>query len=460
MSNDLFNAALIKQYDIAVPRYTSYPTAPHFHHIPEQRYRRWAQVSNQGENPRPLSLYVHIPFCSRVCYYCACTKIVTANRRHAVPYLNNLIDEIAGQAKLFDRHRVVRQMHWGGGTPTFLDRSQMTRLMETLRGHFRFCGNAEGEFSIEIDPREVDPEDVAFLRGLGFNRLSLGVQDTDQRVQRAVNRIQPIQKTEAIIAAARQAGFNSISLDLIYGLPMQTPQSFQSTLDTILDLGPGRLAVFNYAHLPHRFKVQKQIKQSDLPTAAQKLELMRMTVETLTQAGYVFIGMDHFARSDDSLVQAQKNGMLHRNFQGYSTHAHCDLIGLGMSSIGHINGCYAQNHPQLNSYEERISAGRLAIARGFEPNADDRVRRAVITELICHFKLDIGSIEKSHGIDFAGYFHNELKMLAAMERDGLIDMDNSHIRVTTPGRLLVRNICSVFDAYFQQQHQNQFSKAI
>ena len=461
MQNELFNEELIRRYDILAPRYTSYPTAPKFYPIDEQRYRDWVSLSHQNDVPKPLSLYVHIPFCSTVCYYCACTKVITANRQHAIPYLRDLLKEIEMQEGLFDSERSVEQVHWGGGTPTFLNRGQMEQLMDTLRSCFRFCDDTAGEYSIELDPREVDPEDIAFLRGLGFNRLSLGVQDIDQRVQIAVNRIQPIEKTLEVLQAANECGFGSISLDLIYGLPLQTLDSFKATIDAIILIKPDRLSVFNYAHLPERFKVQRQINPADLPSPAEKLRILKMTIETLCNAGYIYIGMDHFARPQDDLAKAQRNGSLHRNFQGYSTHGDCDLIGLGASSIGRINGNYAQNYHALEDYQESINGNVLPVTRGFELTFDDNLRRTIISELICHFRLDVPSIEYRYQIRFADYFADELKALTAMENDGLIDLQESEITVKTPGRLLVRNICAVFDHYFNWGGKKErFSKAI
>lgn len=460
MQDDLFNEELIKRYDIPAPRYTSYPTAPQFYPIDELRYRDWVSSSHQDDVPRPLSLYVHIPFCSTVCYYCACTKVITANRAHAIPYLHDLLKEIKMQGELFDSHRQVQQIHWGGGTPTFLNQGQMEQLMSTLQGCFRFRSDHDGEYSIEVDPRQVGPSDIAFLRTLGFNRLSLGVQDTNLRVQAAVNRIQPLEKTSEILQAAHDSGFRSTSLDLIYGLPLQTLDSFKATIDAIVGISPDRLSIFNYAHLPERFKVQRQIKPSDLPSAGEKLRILKMTIETLSNAGYIYIGMDHFARPQDDLAKAQRNGSLHRNFQGYSTHGDCDLVGLGASSIGQVAGNYAQNYHALEDYQESIARDTLPLSRGFELSFDDNLRRTIISELICHFRLDIHAIEQRFRIRFADYFSEELEALLPMQRDRLIDIQESRIKVRNPGRLLVRNICAVFDRYFNRDRKQTFSKAI
>ena len=365
------------------------------------------------------------------------------------------------QGGLFDSNRKVEQIHWGGGTPTFLNQGQMEQLMDTLKSCFRFCDDTDGEYSIELDPREVDPDDIGFLRALGFNRLSLGVQDIDQRVQKAVNRIQPLEKTLEVLHAANEYGFRSISLDLIYGLPLQTPDSFKATIDSIIRINPDRLSVFNYAHLPDRFKAQQQIEAADLPSAAEKLRILKMTIQTLCNAGDSDSGMEHFARPQDDLAAAQNNGSLHRNFQGYSTHGDCDLVGLGASSIGRVNGNYAQNYHALKEYQESIKGNTLPINRGFELGFDDKLRRAIISELICHFRLDVPSIERRYQIRFADYFSEELNTLTAMAHDGLIDLQESEITVRPPGRLLVRNICAVFDRYFDWGDKTErFSKAI
>lgn len=461
MQDVLFNEALIKRYDVPAPRYTSYPTAPHFHPVNQEKYRQWAQLSNQGESPKPLSLYLHIPFCSTVCYYCACTKIITKNRKHAVPYVQNLLTEINLQGELFDGGRQVKQMHWGGGTPTFLDHGQMSQLLGALNSCFLFRPADDGEYSIELDPREVDAADIGSLRELGFNRLSLGVQDVDVDVQAAINRIQPLSKTQEVLEAARRSGFKSTNLDLIYGLPLQTLTGFVATLDAIVDLKPDRLSIFNYAHLPHRFKVQRQIKQSDLPSAQTKLNMLRMTIEKLSDAGYIYIGMDHFAQPQDGLAEAQANGSLHRNFQGYSTYGNCDLVGMGMSSIGQVNGNYAQNQRELGSYQAKISNGELPVIRGCELSIDDHMRRTIIGELMCHFCLDTRAIGQRFQVDFEDYFERELNALAPMTDDGLVQMENGKIWVRTPGRLLVRNICAVFDRYLNEQKvQTAYSNAI
>ena len=452
---------LIRRYDKSGPRYTSYPTAVEFHGgFTEAEYRAWAKRSNEITPPRPLSLYFHIPFCDTVCFYCACNKVVTKNRRRAAPYLDHLHREIARQSELFDRKRVVEQLHWGGGTPTFISHEEMQQLMDVTRRHFHLRDDDQGEYGIEIDPREVRTETLALLRRLGFNRLSMGVQDFDPVVQKAVNRLQSEAGTVAVLTQARTLGFRSISMDLIYGLPHQSVASFGRTLDKIISAGPDRLSVFNYAHLPEMFKPQRRIRAEDLPSPQEKLNILQLTIERLTQAGYVYIGMDHFSRPDDELAVAQRNGTLYRNFQGYSTHAECDLIGLGVTSIGMVGDSYCQNQRTLEEYYAAIDGGHLPIMRGITLNADDKLRREIITQLICHFTLDVGTVEKSHDIRFSEYFSTELADLRVMQQDGLLDMDAGAIRVRPAGKLLIRNICMVIDRYLREKQQRHFSKVI
>lgn len=455
-----FDADLIRRYDYAGPRYTSYPTAVQFHEgFTEAEYRTHALATN--DSGRPLSLYFHIPFCARLCFYCACNKVVTKNRAHALPYLQDLHREIAMQGELFDNDRRVDQLHWGGGTPTFLSHEQMTGLMQVTARHFNLRDDDTGEYSIEVDPREADAETIALLRGIGFNRISLGVQDLEERVQRAVNRLQPEEQTLAIMDAARTHGFKSINTDLIYGLPFQTVDSFARTLDRVIEFGPDRLSVFNYAHMPHLFKPQRRIIETDLPSPAEKLEILQLTIERLTGAGYVYIGMDHFARPDDELARAQQEGRLYRNFQGYSTHAGCDLVAMGITSIGSVGNTYAQNVKTLEAYHERIDSGHLPVYRGVVLSADDVLRRNVITDLICHFYLDIHVIEEKYQIAFNDYFSSVIGQLEAMQDDGLLTVDAQAIRVLPAGRLLIRNICMVFDSYLQGRPEKKaFSRVI
>ena len=454
-----FDAGLIRRYDRAGPRYTSYPTAPQFHDdFGEVDLRAQARASNKGG--RALSLYVHIPFCAHVCYYCACTKVVTRDRARAERYLGHLAREIETAGALFDASRPVVQLHWGGGTPTFLDDDQIGWLMAETGRHFHLLGDEPHEYSIEIDPREIRPTTIARLRTLGFNRISLGVQDFSPQVQEAVHRVQPEALTRETVEEARHQGFSSVSFDLIYGLPFQSAESFSRTLDVAIDMGPDRLSIFNYAHLPELFKPQRRIDAGTLPSPAEKLDILALTIEKLTAAGYLFIGMDHFARPNDELAVAQRAGTLTRNFQGYSTHAGCDLVGLGVSAISMVGDCYSQNAKTLDEYYAALDGGRLPVARGIAIDADDRLRREVITRLICHFRLDTDEVARAFGIDFGDYFFAELAELDAMAGDGLLIRDGREIMVTPKGRLLIRNICMVFDKYLRTARQQRFSKVI
>lgn len=453
-----FDLPLINRYDKAGPRYTSYPTALELHDsFTNTDYQ--AHIAKSNATGGPLSLYVHIPFCDTVCFYCACNKIITKNRAHAQPYLNNLCKEIVMQGALFDKNRVVNQLHWGGGTPTFLDYEQMQQLMATIRKNFTLKDDDSGEYSIEVDPRETNLHTVQQLRSLGFNRISLGVQDFDPDVQKAVNRLQSEAQTFAVLKAAREQGFRSTNIDLIYGLPLQTVDSFNKTLDKILHVSPDRFSIFNYAHIPSRFKTQRQINDADLPSPEVKLAILQSVGQRLSDAGYVYIGMDHFAKPDDELAIAQRQGLLHRNFQGYSTHSDCDLIGLGITSIGQVGDAYSQNVKDLDSYDQLIKQGKLPVFKGVALNDDDKLRRAVIMQLICHFELSFARIEQHYAITFADYFADELNALMPMQDDGLVTVNTNGIKVLPAGRLLIRNICMVFDRYLAQKQQ-QFSKVI
>ena len=456
----VFDEALISKYDQSGPRYTSYPTAVQFHDgFGPAEYKTAAAETNARGNP--LSLYFHIPFCDTICFYCAWNKIATKDRNMAQPYLDRVHREIEMQAALFDGSRVVEQLHWGGGTPTFISDAQMRELMAVTRRHFPFADDDKGEYSIEVDPREADADTMALLRDIGFNRLSLGVQDFDDDVQKAVNRIQTQQETFAVIDAARAEGFRSVSVDLIYGLPFQSAKSFRQTLERVLEAEPDRLSVFNYAHLPERFKPQRRINADELPAPAEKVEILKMTGEVLAAAGYVYIGMDHFARPDDELAIAQRDGTLYRNFQGYSTHADCDLIGLGVTSIGMVGNTYAQNVRTLDEYYARIDAGELAVFRGMALSRDDELRRDVITRLICHFTLDFSAVDARWQIDFKRYFESELETLKTLADDGLIALRPDGIDVLPKGRLLIRNVCMVFDIYLkQEQNRQRYSRVI
>lgn len=453
-----FDLDLIHRYNKSGPRYTSYPTALELHKgFSAKDYQQHIVKSNTSGDP--LSLYFHIPFCDTVCFYCACNKIITKNRKHAELYLNNLFKEIAMQGLLFDKNRVVNQLHWGGGTPTFLNFKQMKSLMDVTRQYFNLRDDDGGEYSIEIDPRETNNQTIRQLRELGFNRISLGVQDFNPAVQKAVNRIQTEEQTFAVLNAAREQGFRSTSIDLIYGLPLQTVDSFSRTLDKVLAVSPDRFSIFNYAHMPSLFKVQRQINETQMPSPELKLDILQMTGNKLIEAGYVYIGMDHFAKPGDELAIAQREGKLYRNFQGYSTHSDCDLVGMGITSIGRVGDAYIQNVKALDEYSDLISSGKLPVFKGVGLTDDDKLRRAVITQLICHFELDFFKVERKFGIVFKDYFSTELMNLQLMQTDGLLTLTQEKIQVQVAGRLLIRNICMVFDKYLVKKQQ-QFSKVI
>ncbi len=455
-----FDQELIVRYGGRGPRYTSYPTALQFTDaLTEADYRAKAKESNASDVP--LSLYVHIPFCHSLCYYCGCNKIVTRNAQRVARYMEMLYKEIEMQAELFDRSRKVEQLHFGGGTPTYLDKQQLGALMDHLRASFNFDESDEREFSIEVDPRTVDAERIQELWDLGFNRLSLGIQDFNEDVQKAVNRMQSPAEVETLMAAARQAGFGSISFDLIYGLPHQTVESFDRTLDIVIAMKPDRLAVYNYAHLPQRFKGQRMINADDIPLPETKLDLLHHTIDKLCGVGYVYIGMDHFALPDDELVRAREEGTLQRNFQGYSTHRQCDLVALGVSGIGGIGNMFAQNAVSTIEYEEIIERGELPIKKGLLVDDDDQVRAAVIQDLMCYDRLDFDDFSARLGIDFREYFADEIGKLTILEDDGLIELSDAGIQITPRGRLLLRNIAMTFDRYIDlEENDSRFSKAI
>jgi len=443
-----FDAAIISKLSQSGPRYTSYPTADRFQ--PDFGYGQFLEAVaglRMRRSQRPLSLYIHVPFCNTICYYCGCNKIVTKDHSKAATYLDYLKRELDMQGRLFAGTGQIEQLHFGGGTPTYLSDRQMGDLMDYVREHFDFAPDAQGEYSIEIDPRTVTPERIHSLRAQGFNRVSLGVQDFDHDVQQAVNRIQPEEDTRAVMDAARAAGFRSISIDLIYGLPKQTLDSVERTLDKVIDASPDRIALYNYAHLPHLFKPQRRILDADLPSAAVKLDLLALCIRRLCAAGYVYIGMDHFAKPDDELAVAQRQGRLQRNFQGYSTRAEADLISCGVSAISAIGATYSQNEKTLDAYYEKLDAGVLPITRGIKLDNDDLLRRIVIQKLMCNFELSTASLEQSFPITFQHYFSAELDKLKAFEADGLLTIDPQWISVTPKGRLLIRNICMVFDRY-------------
>ena len=459
LDNIRWDAGLIRRYDTPGPRYTSYPTAVQFNHKVAS-FDLLHALRESRKARRPLSLYVHVPFCANICYYCACNKVITKDRGRALPYLERLEREVELIACHLDPQQKVEQLHFGGGTPTFLSHDELRRLMTHLRKHFNLLDDDSGDYGIEIDPREADWSTMGLLRELGFNRVSLGVQDLDPAVQRAVNRMQSLEETRAIVEAARTLQYRSLNLDLIYGLPKQTPDSFARTVDEVIALQPDRLSVFNYAHLPERFLPQRRIRSEDLPSPGQKLEMLQRSIEQLSAAGYRYIGMDHFALPDDELAIAQEDGRLQRNFQGYTTHGHCDLIGLGVSAISQIGDLYCQNTVQLNDYQSALEQNLLATSRGLICDEDDRIRRAVIQQLICEFELDFSSIESRFNIEFRGYFDEIWPQLQQMHQDRLIDLSDSRIDVLPAGRLLVRSLCMLFDIYLAGQNQQRFSRVI
>lgn len=450
---------LIKRYDMAGPRYTSYPTAPQFREAFSEMTLLNA-IGRSNNISQPLSLYFHIPFCDTLCYYCGCNKVVTNNKSRALPYLERMIQEMALYADLVDCSRQVQQLHWGGGTPTFISDTEMTLLMNATRRFFNLAPEDKGEFSVEIHPGRVSIETMEHLRRLGFNRVSMGIQDFNEQVQAAVNRYNTPAQVGELVSALRRQDYQSISMDLIYGLPLQTLASFKNTLQQVIDLSPDRLSIFNYAHLPHLFKSQRLIKDEDLPSPAMKLDMLHMAITELQQAGYVYIGMDHFAKPDDELVIAQQQGQLQRNFQGYSTHGDCDLLAFGVSSISQINNVYVQNAKDLNRYQQKLDMGLLPFERGFTLNAEDELRRFVINQLICHFHLDFKQVAREFDIDCQQYFQQELQQLHPMMEDGLISIDDSGIQVHNSGRMLIRRICMVFDEYLNNNQQIRYSKII
>ncbi|WBA14664.1 oxygen-independent coproporphyrinogen III oxidase [Salinivibrio proteolyticus] len=451
----IWDQALINKYNYSGPRYTSYPTALEFH---EAFTAAEFDMACSQYPDRPLSLYVHIPFCHKLCYYCGCNKVVTRHQHKADEYLDALEHEIRQRAFLLGTRRVT-QLHWGGGTPTFLTKPQISRLMNLLRQEFHF--EAEAEISIEVDPREIPLDMLDHLRGEGFNRISIGVQDFDKKVQQLVNREQDEDFIHALVERAHELGFRSTNLDLIYGLPTQTPAGFAKTLEQVLAMRPGRLSVFNYAHLPSLFAAQRKIKDDDLPSPDAKLTMLQETITTLTDAGYQFIGMDHFALPDDELAVAQREGRLHRNFQGYTTQGDCDLLGLGVSAISMIGDCYAQNQKDMKQYYQQVDAERHALCKGVMLERDDRIRRDVIKALMCNFYLDKAQIAAEYDIDFDGYFAEDLKLLQCFVDDGLVALTDTSIAVTKTGRMLIRNICMSFDVYLRDRaRQQQFSRVI
>lgn len=439
---------LLRRYDRHGPRYTSYPTAPQFTaEFDERAFRAAAIASNGDPIPRRLSLYVHVPFCESPCFYCGCNRIVTRDHARAEPYIARLHREIELTAALFDRDREAIQLHFGGGTPNFMTPAQLRDVVDALRREFRLSDSTDRDVSIELDPRHVSAADVAELASIGFNRASLGVQDFDPAVQAAVNRVQSVEQTRDVVEACRAHGFRSVNVDLIYGLPKQTLEGFGTTLDRVVEMRPDRLAVYGYAHMPTLFRPQRQISDADLPGADAKLDLLRLAVERLTAAGYVYIGMDHFALPDDDLAQAQLRGTLHRNFMGYTTHADTDLIGFGVSAISHVGDTYSQNARDLVAWQHAIDEGRLPVLRGMRLSEDDQLRADLIQQLMCQGEVATGALERRYAITFGVYFADALRRLQPMVDDGLVRIDGDRIAATERGRLLLRNIAMCFDRY-------------
>ena len=444
---------LLRRYDRPGPRYTSYPTAPQFTtDFGEERLRYHILRSNSEPIPSPISLYLHIPYCVSPCFYCGCNRIVTRDVRKGERYLEHLLLEIEQASPLFDRDRDVLQLHLGGGTPNFLQPAQLGRLLESLERRFHFSARRDRDFSIELDPRYLEPGDITALAALGLNRASLGVQDFDPEVQHAVNRIQSVEQTLQVIEACRNSHFRSVNVDLIYGLPRQSLEGFARTLDTVVDARPDRVAVYGYAHLPNLFKAQKPIKAEDLPDADTRLSLLRLSIDTLTAAGYRHIGLDHFALPDDDLATAQESGTLHRNFMGYTTHAQCDLVGLGVSAISHIGDSYSQNPRDLTAWEIAVEQGRLPVWRGLDLSEDDRLRAEIIQRLMCTGEIDLAAIEHRFGIDFHEYFADVAPMLRRLAAEGLVDLREQSIGATSQGRYLLRIIAMCFDRYLNPTH--------
>ncbi len=453
---------LLTRFDVPGPRYTSYPTADRFVEAFSQTDLLQAlELRHQvmGQKNRPLSIYVHIPFCESLCYYCACNKIITKHHEKAVPYLRYLAKEIDLYTASIGIGQAVSQLHLGGGTPTFLSNDELRELMLMLKRNFGFV--AGGEYSVEVDPRTVNEERLSLLLELGFNRLSLGVQDFDPEVQKAVHRVQPATQVFDLVASARKMGFESINMDLIYGLPKQTPESFDRTLMQVNEIRPDRIALYAYAHLPERFKPQRRILASDLPVPSSKIAMLSRSVDALMNAGYVYVGMDHFALPEDALAVAKRQGRLHRNFQGYSTQPDCDLIGLGVSAIGRMGGTYSQNAKTMEEYVDMLDNGQLPIVKGLALSRDDLIRRAWIMAIMCQGQVQYDAFNEAWLIDANKYFAPELTQLEALQTQGLVTLSNNGLQVTNMGWYFVRGVAMVFDKYLQaDRHRTRFSKII
>ena len=457
----VFDKDLIRRYDTFGPRYTSYPTAVQFTtDFNLDDYLGGVKHSNEDPIPSPLSLYLHIPFCDTICYYCGCSKVITKDKSKATHYIDLLKQEIKLQGALFAKDRIVTQIHWGGGTPTFLSDKEIYEIIECIRDNFNVPPDNEVEFGIEVDPRTVDQLRLKNLNNLGFNRISFGVQDFDSSVQKAVNRVQSNEQIKQHIIDSRKLHYQSINIDLMYGLPKQSVHSFSKTLDTTIELNPDRIAIYNYAHLPEMFKPQRRINEDELPSAEEKLNILQLCIDKLQNAGYVYIGMDHFAKASDDLVKAQLEGSLHRNFQGYSTHADCDMIAMGITAISRIGDNYSQNVRTIDEYESYLKQNKIPVFRGIELENDDILRREIINQLMCNNSLDIKKLEKKWNINFKKYFKSSLENLQKMADDGLLNIEKTKLTVTTSGRLLARSICMQFDRYLQEKNNNRFSRVI
>lgn len=452
---------LIRRFNKSGPRYTSYPSADRFHadfSAADYISQLQARAGQSGESAKPLSVYVHIPFCASLCYYCACNKVVTKDKSRGAVYLQYLQKELELVTRHLPRKQACSQLHLGGGTPTFLAPEQLTQLMQMLRTHLDMTPDAE--LGIEIDPRTVTEEGMAHLASLGFNRTSLGVQDFDPEVQKAIHRIQPYEMVERTLHAARAHGFQSINFDLIYGLPKQTLDSFAQTLKQVLALNPDRIALYNYAHLPARFKPQRRILEADLPSAEQRLQIFLYSLQTLLDAGYLYIGLDHFAKPDDSLAQALQSQSLHRNFQGYTTRAECDLLALGVSAIGKLGNSYSQSLRDLNEYYAALDAGQLPVEKGFLLSRDDELRREIIQAIMCCTPLDIPALNAKFEIDFMQYFAPEIERLQEFVALGLVQLDAQQLRIPSKGRMFVRALAMVFDDFLSQTTRATYSRLI
>ncbi len=457
----LWDSEFIRQHDVPGPRYTSYPTALQFHE--EFTHADYlAAVSRSNTARKPLSIYVHLPFCQSLCYYCACNKVITQSEDKKRQYLDHLIKEIKQKSAEFGTDRPVYQMHWGGGTPTYYGDAELTELWYQIGRHFHLVDSERGEYSIEIDPRTIDADKLGLLKGLGFNRISLGIQDFDTKVQQAINRVQSLAQVEELMQAARSYQYRSVNFDLIYGLPYQNVRSVQTTIEKVIELSPDRISLFNYAHLPERFKSQGLLPEEALPAAEEKLAILCAASNQLVDAGYVYIGMDHFAKPGDELAQAQARGALHRNFQGYTTYKEADLIGLGVSAISLIDNVYCQNTKSITEYQQRLDEDDSPLTAGVQLSRDDEIRRAVIMAFLCQNGLEPALVEAAYGIDFKDYFPSEMIALASFVEQGLLEQEGRNYRVTPRGRLVVRKICMAFDVYLpdHMKQGRRFSRVL